>query len=149
MTRLAFAVLALFLTASPVLAAADYNPLPNPAQEARARALQKQLRCVVCQGESLDESSAPLAADLRALIREKIAAGQTDQQIKDFLVQRYGPFILMKPPLREDTYLLWFGPGLLLLIGAGVVGLTIYRSRRRAGDKPLTEDFGSDAEQGA
>jgi cytochrome c-type biogenesis protein CcmH len=106
-------------------------PLSNPVLEARAKALQKELRCLVCQGQSIDESNAPLAADLRRLIRQQIEAGQTDDQIKDFLVARYGAFVLMKPPVRQDTFFLWFGPMLLLLAGAGVIGVTIVRSRQR------------------
>ena len=107
-------------------------PLADPALEARARALQKELRCVVCQGQSIDESNADLAADLRKLIRERIAAGESDQQIKDFLVARYGDFVLMRPPLRQDTFLLWFGPLLLVVLGGAVVAVTVARARRRA-----------------
>ena len=87
----------------------------DPAMEARARNLQRQLRCLVCQGESIDESGATLAADLRHLVRQQIADGQSDQQIKDFLVARYGDFILMKPPLQPDTWLLWLAPFLVLV----------------------------------
>src|SRR5436305_12854051 len=76
-------------------------PLANPVLEARAKALQKELRCLVCQGQSIDESNAPLAADLRRLIRQQMQAGQSDQQIKDFLVARYSAFVLMKPPVRQ------------------------------------------------
>ena len=114
-------------------------PLANPVLEARAKSLQKELRCLVCQGQSIDESNAPLAADLRRLIRQQMQAGQTDQQIKDFLVARYSAFVLMKPPVRQDTFLLWFGPMLLVLAGAGVIGVTIMRSRQRLaadGDAP-------------
>ena len=133
--RVASALFALLISATPVLAAYD-QALPNPAQEARARALQKELRCLVCQGQSIDESNATLAADLRKLIRDRISAGESDDQIKDFLVSRYGIFILMQPPLRTDTYLLWFGPGLLLVLGAGALGLIIARARRRAAMEP-------------
>jgi cytochrome c-type biogenesis protein CcmH len=125
---------AALLSAGPVRAAYD-QPLPDAAQETRARALQKELRCLVCQGESLDESNAQLAADLRALIRQRIAQGESDQQIKDYLVSRYGDFILMKPPLRGDTFLLWFAPGLVLLLGAGVVVLTIRRAKARSAEE--------------
>jgi cytochrome c-type biogenesis protein CcmH len=100
--------------------------------ETRARALQKDLRCVVCQGESVDESNAPIAADIRKLIRERIAAGDSDSQIKDYLVSRYGDFVLMKPPLEPNTVLLWFGPAAVLLIGAGVAATAVTRARRRA-----------------
>ena len=108
-------------------------PLADPVLEARAKALQKELRCLVCQGQSIDESNAPLAADLRRLIRQQIQAGQSDDTIKDFLVARYGAFVLMKPPVREDTFFLWFGPAMLVMIGVGVIGVTVARSRRRLG----------------
>ncbi len=108
-------------------------PLANPVLEARAKALQKELRCLVCQGQSIDESNAPLAADLRRLIRQQMAAGQSDQEIKDFLVARYGAFVLMRPPVRQDTLFLWFGPMLLVFAGLGVVGVIIARSRQRLG----------------
>ena len=106
-------------------------PLANPVLEARAKALQKELRCLVCQGQSIDESNAPLAADLRRLIRQQMAAGQSDQQIKDFLVARYGAFVLMRPPVRQDTLFLWFGPMLLVFTGLGVIGVIVVRSRQR------------------
>lgn len=106
--------------------------LSNPAMETRARALQKELRCVVCQGESIDESNAPIAADIRKLIRERIAAGDSDKQIKDYLVSRYGDFVLMKPPLEPSTWLLWFGPAAVLLAGGGVGAIVVTRARKRA-----------------
>ena len=105
--------------------------LSNPALESRAVALQRQLRCVVCQGQSLDESNAPLAADLRKLIRQRIEDGQSDAQIKNYLVARYGDFILMKPPLATDTVLLWFGPLLVLAAGAVGVAAVVVRARAR------------------
>ena len=108
-------------------------PLADPVLEARAKALQRELRCLVCQGQSIDESNAPLAADLRRLIRQQIQDGQSDDTIKDFLVARYGAFVLMKPPVREDTFFLWFGPVMLVMIGVGVIGVTVARSRRRLG----------------
>ena len=106
-------------------------PLADPVLEARAKSLQKELRCLVCQGQSIDESNAPLAADLRRLIRQQIQGGQSDNDIKTFLVARYGAFVLMKPPVREDTFFLWFGPAMLVLVGAAVIGVTVLRSRRR------------------
>ncbi len=106
--------------------------LSDPRLEARAVALQKQFRCLVCQGESLDESNADLAKDLRRLIRARILAGDSDKQITDFLVSRYGDFILMKPPLQENTYLLWFGPLLVLLIAGSVAGWVVVKARARA-----------------
>jgi cytochrome c-type biogenesis protein CcmH len=111
-------------------AIASYGPekLADPKLEARAVALQRQFRCLVCQSQSLDESNALLAADLRKLIRARIAEGQSDQQITDYLVSRYGNIILMKPPLESDTYLLWFGPLLILLAGGAVAGMVIRRA---------------------
>ena len=109
-------------------------PLADPVLEARAKALQKELRCLVCQGQSIDESNAALATDLRRLIRQQIQGGQSDNDIKSFLVARYGAFVLMKPPVREDTFFLWFGPAMLVLIGVGVIGVTVARSRQRLGN---------------
>ncbi len=105
--------------------------IADPSLEARAVALQKQFRCLVCQGESLDESNADLAKDLRRLIRARILAGDSNKQITDFLVSRYGDFILMKPPLQEDTYLLWFGPLAVLLIAGGVASWVVVKARTR------------------
>jgi cytochrome c-type biogenesis protein CcmH len=89
------------------------------------------MRCVVCQSQSLDESDAPLAADLRRLIRARIAAGDCDAQVDQYLVARYGDFILMKPPLKPQTYALWFAPLGVLLIGGGTVALVMVRARKR------------------
>jgi len=126
-------LLAILLSLVSAMAFADTGPdkLADPALEARAVALQKQLRCLVCQGQSLDESNAPLAADLRRLIRARIAAGDSDEQVEHYLVARYGDFILMKPPLEPLTYLLWFGPLGVLLIGGAAVALVIARARMR------------------
>jgi cytochrome c-type biogenesis protein CcmH len=124
--RLVILAVGLLLFANAALA--DYGPekLSDPKLEARAVALQREFRCLVCQGESLDESNAQLADDLRRLIRARIAEGQSDRQITDYLVSRYGNVILMKPPLEEGTYLLWFGP-LLVLIAGGVVAAVVIR----------------------
>jgi cytochrome c-type biogenesis protein CcmH len=143
------ALLALFLAAAPLASAAAQQPaedtyvapLSDPGLEARAKAMQKDLRCLVCQGQSIDESNAPLAADLRRLIRQQIQAGQSDDQVKEFLVARYGAFVLMKPPVRFDTYILWFGPFLLLLLGGSVIGATILRARKRLASDPISEDL--------
>ncbi len=125
----AFALLAFFATA--VLAETGPERLSDPKLETRALALQKEFRCLVCQGESLDESNATLAADLRRLIRARIEAGDSDDQIQKYLVSRYGEFILMKPPLEPQTYALWFGPLFVLLIGGAVAGTVVVRARRR------------------
>ncbi len=127
----------LLLTASaPAVAAPVADTFADRATETRARALQRQLRCLVCQGESIDESGATLAADLRHLVRQQIADGQSDQQIRDYLVARYGVFILMQPPLQPDTYLLWIAP-FVVLIGAGGIAVWAIRRARPAGPESL------------
>jgi cytochrome c-type biogenesis protein CcmH len=104
--------------------------LKDPAQEARARALSEQIRCLVCQNQSIDDSEASLAHDLRLLVRDQIRQGRSDAQIRDFLVKRYGAFVLLKPPFRASTLVLWLGPLFVLL--AGATGLVIYiRGRNR------------------
>jgi cytochrome c-type biogenesis protein CcmH len=108
--------------------------LSNPQLETRARALSQQLRCMVCQNESIDDSNAPLAHDLRVLVRERLTSGDTDRQVLDFLVARYGEFILLKPPFNWHTALLWIVPPGALLIGAGaLVVLALRRGRGTAG----------------
>ena len=124
--------LAFILFASVAHAAPAPGALTDPAMETRARALQKELRCVVCQGESIDESNAPIAADIRRLIRERIEAGDSDSRIKDYLVGRYVDFVLMRPPLEPSTWLLWFGPAAVLLLGGGIAASVVVRARKRA-----------------
>jgi cytochrome c-type biogenesis protein CcmH len=116
--------------ATAALAAPAPGTLADPAQEARARALQKELRCMVCQGESIDESNAPLAADMRALIRAHIRAGESDDAIKQFLVARYGDFILMRPPFDAQTYALWLTPFAVLILAAGVAIWVVVRAAK-------------------
>jgi cytochrome c-type biogenesis protein CcmH len=103
--------------------------LADPALEARARMLSKELRCMVCQNESIDDSGAPLAHDLRVLVRERLKAGDSDAQVLDFLVARYGEFVLLRPPLSWHTVALWGAPPAILLIGAMVI---LIAARRRA-----------------
>jgi cytochrome c-type biogenesis protein CcmH len=98
----------------------------DPAMEARARNLQRQLRCLICQGESVDDSNSEFSADVRHLVRQQMAAGKSDAEIQDFLVARYGDFILMKPPLQPDTWLLWLAP-FLVLAGAGTVAWLVVK----------------------
>ena len=115
-------------------------PLADPALEARAKALQRELRCVVCQGQSVDESNAPLAADMRRLIREQIQSGKSDDQVMEFFVARYGTFVLMNPPVDADTYFLWFGPLVLLVVGGAVIGMTVMRARKRLATEPPSQE---------
>jgi cytochrome c-type biogenesis protein CcmH len=131
MKQVLLALLFSLLCVNAAFAVAGSEKLANPQLEARAVALQKELRCVVCQGQSLDESDAPLAADLRHLIRVRIMSGDSDAQVEQYLVARYGDFILMKPPLEPLTYALWFGPLGILLIGGAAVALVIVRARKR------------------
>jgi cytochrome c-type biogenesis protein CcmH len=114
----------------PAWAVEPSERLADPALEARARALSEGLRCLVCQNESIDESAAPLAHDLRVLLRERLQAGDSDAQAVKFLTDRYGDFLLLKPPVEPATYALWFGPAAVLLLAAG--GGLIYLRRRKA-----------------
>jgi len=107
---------ALILFAAPSLAVEPDEVLPDPAQEARARQLSQHLRCVVCQNQSIDDSNAELARDLRVLVRERIKAGDSDEAAMAYIAARYGNFVLLKPPMQFNTLLLWFGPGLVLLL---------------------------------
>jgi len=121
---------ALALLAVTVLSAAAADPadrLADPAKETRAHALFRDVRCLVCQSESIDESQAPLAHDLRQLIRQQVADGRTDAQIRDFLVSRYGQFVLLTPELSWGNAVLWLGP--LLVIALGAVALWTRRRR--------------------
>ena len=103
--------------------------LDDPVLEQRARLLSKEIRCLVCQNEAIDSSNAELARDLRILVRERLVAGDSDQEVMDYLVARYGDFVLLRPPLKPQTYLIWFGPGLVLLLGAlAVFGYFRYRA---------------------
>lgn len=135
--RAAAAVLLLAIAALPALAVTPDELLPDPALEARARTLSAELRCMVCQNQSIDDSDASLAKDIRVLIRERIAKGETNAQIRDFLVSRYGDFILLNPPFRTGTLLLWLGAPLALALGA----LALARGGARPGaTAPLSPD---------
>ena len=108
--------------------------MADPAKEARARELSKELRCMVCQNQSIDDSDAPLARDLRLLVRERIAGGDSDRQVIDFLVARYGEFVLLKPRLSPHTLLLWLLPPLAL--AGGGLALWVYNRRRASPGSP-------------
>ena len=113
--------------------------MKDPALEARARALSAELRCMVCQNQSIDDSNAELARDLRLLVRERLKAGDSDDAIRTYLVQRYGDFILLKPPFKLETWLLWGAPFLVLLTGAGIILVARRRQPRFAPANPLSE----------
>jgi len=131
LTRILAAVFVLFvlLGASAAYAVLPDEIMADPAKELRARNLSRELRCMVCQNQSIDDSEAPLARDLRLLVRERIAAGDSDRQVLDFLVARYGEFVLLKPPLEPQTWLLW----LLTPLALGGGGLALwFQGRRRS-----------------
>ncbi|HZQ39240.1 MAG TPA: cytochrome c-type biogenesis protein [Rhizomicrobium sp.] len=125
-------VIALLLMMGSSHAAYAAAPVPetfsDPAKEARARHLQRQFFCLICAGESVDESNSSFATDVRRLVREQIAEGRTDKQIRDFFVARYGAAILTKPPVEPATWLLWLGPFGVLAIAGGVAWVTIKRA---------------------
>lgn len=118
--------------------------LPDPALEARALELGRELRCVVCQNQSIDDSNAELARDLRIVLRERIAAGDTDKQAIDYIVARYGSFVQLRPPMRGDTAALWFGPLAALVLGGAGAWLYL-RSRKPTGPEGLTPDEEAEA----
>jgi cytochrome c-type biogenesis protein CcmH len=108
--------------------------LADPALEARARAIGQELRCLVCQNQSIDDSNAELAHDLRVLVRERLVKGESDRQVIDFVASRYGDYVLLKPPVKPATWALWFGPAAVLVLGAVAIGL--YFRRRAAAPEP-------------
>lgn len=136
---LAVLIATLCMGAHSVHAVQPDEVLEDPALEARARALSVGLRCLVCQNQSIDDSDAPLAKDLRVLVRERLKAGDTDEEIIAFVVSRYGEFVLLKPRLTPHTWVLWFATPLMLLIGLGAIAV-LYRRRAKArpAPKPLS-----------
>ncbi|MSO75097.1 MAG: cytochrome c-type biogenesis protein CcmH [Alphaproteobacteria bacterium] len=142
-----FAIVAALVVVLPfaALATAD-RPLNDAALEARALKLHQEIRCLVCQGQSIADSNADLAYDLRLLIRERVAAGDSDAAVLDYLHARYGDFVLLEPPVKPATYALWFGPPVLLVIGGVVVFLFHRRNRQR---NAMTPAALSDAERRA
>jgi cytochrome c-type biogenesis protein CcmH len=127
---LAMIVTTVVLTTGAVRAVLPDEVLSDPTLETRARALSRELRCMVCQNQSIDDSEAPLARDLRVLVRDRLKAGDSDREVLNFLTARYGAFVLLKPPLEWTTSLLWFGPPGLLIVGA--VALMVAARRRAA-----------------
>ena len=135
--RLAIVIVVLANTGAPAVAVQPDEILPDPKLETRARGLSHELRCMVCQNQSIDDSEAPLARDLRLLVRERIAAGDSDSQVIDFLVARYGEFVLLKPRLERHTLLLWLLPPLALAGG----GLALWMHSRRRAKSAAAEDL--------
>lgn len=139
MKRVTYLILLLFCIA-PNLSAQIAQPVEDPQYEHRMKALTQQLRCLVCQNETLADSQAELAQDLRREIRDQMKAGKSDQEILAFLTQRYGDFVLYNPPIKATTYLLWFGPFVLLLAGTAVLYRYVKRRRELINEKPLTAE---------
>jgi len=125
----ALALLIALIASSAAWAVEPNEMLADPVLEARARAISKELRCMVCQNESIDDSQAPLAHDLRVLVRERLQAGDSDAQVMNFLVSRYGEFVLLKPPLSWHTLALWGTPPGLLLFGIVMIVVVVRRRR--------------------
>jgi len=127
---------------APALAQSTIDtPLPDPAMESRARAIHKLLRCLVCQNQSIDDSNAPLARDLRVLVRERLATGESDDEAIDYIVNRYGDWVLLDPPFKLRTLALWIGPLIIFLFAAGGVFLVLRRRQAApsGAPAPLTE----------
>ena len=140
--RFLFAVLVTWMALAP-LPSVSVEPgerLKDPILEARARDISKGLRCLVCQNQSIDDSDASLARDLRVLVRERLTAGESDDQVIAY-VTRYGDYVLLEPPLKPTTYLLWFGPVGIFLVGGAAVFVFLRRRTRLAGDEvtPLND----------
>ena len=126
----AFLFLLCAFFALPVHAVEPDEVLDDPALEQRAIEISRNLRCVVCQSQSIDESNAPLAKDMRIIVRERLVAGETDDEVYAFLVQRYGDYVLLKPPVQENTVLLWVAPALILIGAAAGAGFFLVRMKQ-------------------
>ena len=137
--RALLALLVVLLTAWPALAVNPDEVLPDPALEARARAISENLRCLVCQNQSIDDSDADLARDLRIIVRERLTAGDTDAQAVQFIVDRYGEYVLLNPVVAPHTILLWIAAPVVLLIG-GIAVIVGARRKRAATQAALTEE---------
>ncbi|WP_455374187.1 cytochrome c-type biogenesis protein [Limibacillus halophilus] len=137
------ALFLLLLLAVPAGAVEPDEKLADPALEQRARDISQGIRCLVCQNQDIDSSNAELAKDLRVIIRERLVEGDSDAEVEAFLVDRYGDYVLLKPPFKPSTYLLWIGPFLLLLLGGVGVGFYLRReaagSAKESGPAPLSE----------
>jgi len=137
--RLGLVLFSVLMMAGSARAVLPDEQLANPKLEARARAISEELRCVVCQNQTIDDSDAELAHDLRVLLRERLLKGDTDEQAKAFIVKRYGSYVLLTPPFRPETLLLWLGP--LLVLAGGGAGAAVYILRRNpVADAPLSPE---------
>jgi cytochrome c-type biogenesis protein CcmH len=139
MKALALAIVLALSVAATAFAIGPDEMLKDPALEARARAIGQSLRCLVCQNQSIDDSDASLARDIRILVRERLTAGDSDQAVVAYIVSRYGDFVLLKPPVKPETWILWFGP-LLLLVGVGSLIVVRVRRKHVVNTTPLSPD---------
>ncbi|MBK1838792.1 cytochrome c-type biogenesis protein CcmH [Azospirillum sp. YIM B02556] len=143
MKRVLLAALLALSTLAPALAVQPDEVLPDPALETRARAISQELRCLVCQNQSIDDSNAPLARDLRLLVRDRLKAGDSDTKVMEYVTDRYGDYVLLRPPFKATTLVLWVGPFAVLLLGAAGTFLFL-RGRRGvaagADTAPLSAD---------
>lgn len=145
MKHLTIVVLALIMgVASPALAVLPDEVLDDPALEARAREISKDLRCLVCQNQSIDDSNADLARDLRVVVRERLVAGDTDEEIRYYVVERYGDYVLLTPPFNAATFMLWVGPVIILIAG---IGVAVWSFRRIGRARPVDGNFAPEDEQ--
>lgn len=141
MKHVALILAGLMALASPALAVDPSEMLKDPGQEHRAQALGKELRCLVCQSESIEDSNADLARDLRVIVRERIAQGDSDNQVMKFVVDRYGDYVLLNPPFKTSTLVLWIGPFVLFVVGvAAAFGFYRRRSTANPAPAPLSAD---------
>lgn len=132
------ALLLALAVVTPACAIEPQEQLSDPALEARARVIGQELRCLVCQNESIDDSNAGLARDLRTIVRERLKAGDSNDQVLSFVTARYGDYVLLRPPLRAGTLVLWFGPAVLLVVA--IVAMTLRRRRTKAEPAPLSSE---------
>jgi cytochrome c-type biogenesis protein CcmH len=139
MRRFIFTLIAALSVMSAAFAVEPDEVLSDSALEARARALSKTLRCMVCQNQSIDDSNAPLARDFRLLLRERLKAGESDDEVREFLVSRYGEFVLLEPRLSARTVMLWALPALALALG-GITFLLVSRRKNRIGENPFSPE---------
>lgn len=146
-----FALVGVFLFSmfDPSVAVQPDEKLEDPAMEARAREISKDLRCLVCQNQSIDDSDAELARDLRLLVRERLVEGDSNDQVFDFVVARYGDYVLLKPPIKSSTYVLWFAPFVLLLIAGTAIIFWLRAKAREHATALATQATGLSAEEEA
>ncbi|KZB71086.1 MULTISPECIES: cytochrome c-type biogenesis protein [Thalassospira] len=141
----ALAVLLPVLAVTPALAVNPDEMLSNPVLEERAREISKELRCLVCQNQSIDDSDAELARDLRVLVRERLVAGDDNQEVIDYIVARYGDYVLLNPPLKPETYILWASPAVLVVLAILAV-FAFYRRKKRDGS-PASASLSKDEQK--